>query len=254
MSSPFVQTASNKKISSNVTTQQIPMSSGASVSRSSDGNIAECMYEFLLAEVLHWIEAEAEATVKKERQTNRDLTSDEPTTGVSADWGTQREGGSENPDMNTAEMEKEREMAFERAAAKIESIGYQVGYRLCERLAQTKPSLTMAVTVGDADASLEAVKFLCKEFWIEVFGKQIDKLQTNHRGIFVLKDNELLWLRRLPADDERSRVAAIKLLAFPCGLIRGALSNLGISTLVSCDFLSDGKNMASCSFNIKVKS
>ena len=37
-------------------------------------------------------------------------------------------------------------------------------------------------------AQLEAVKFLCKEFWTEVFRKQIDKLQTNHRGVFVLKD------------------------------------------------------------------
>lgn len=250
MSSPFVQNSTNRK--SNVgSTQQISMGNEGGTAKMSDGNIAECMYEFLLAEVLHWIEAEAEATVKKERLNNRNVT-DEPTTGVSADWGTQKEGES-NPDLNTAETEKKREMAFERAAAKIESIGYQVGYRLCERLAQTKPSLTMAVTVGDADASLEAVKFLCKEFWIEVFRKQIDKLQTNHRGVFVLKDNELLWLKRLPADDERSRVAAIKLLAFPCGLIRGALSNLGISTVVSCDFLSDGKNMASCSFNIKIK-
>ena len=163
-------------------------------------------------------------------------------------------------------------LAAEMAAAKMERLGFGVGYRLCERLAQTRPLTTTptpAPTSGTASttggggaggvadtlaaAQLEAVKFLCKEFWTEVFRKQIDKLQTNHRGVFVLKDHELRWLRRLPPDDERARVAAIKLLAFPCGLIRGALSNLGIAAVVSCDFLADGKNMAACSFNIKVK-
>lgn len=89
--------------------------------------------------------------------------------------------------------------------------------------------------------------------WIEVFGKQIDKLQTNHRGVFVLKDLEFKWLTRFAVGPETSRVTAIRLLAFPCGLVRGCLANLGIPAVVSCDFLSDGKNVASCSFNIKVK-
>lgn len=270
-------------------------------------NVAECVYEFLLAEVLHWIDQRAVTAVKSNNDGTNGMHShvitvrssndnndainasnkssisnleetDGNMTGVSADWGTasvpaqsattdaavpnnKHENDVADNNDNTGATaakastatEKERELAFERAAAKIESMGYNVGYRLCERLAQTKPSLSMAVYNNHDDSALEAVKFLCKEFWTEVFRKQIDKLQTNHRGVFVLKDHELLWLRRLPADDERSRVAAIKLLAFPCGLIRGALSNLGISTVVSCDFLADGKNMASCSFNIKVK-
>jgi hypothetical protein len=72
--------------------------------------------------------------------------------------------------------------------------------------------------------------------------------------VFVLKDQELRWLRRLPPDAEGARVGAIRILAFPCGLIRGALACLGLSgAVVSCDFLADGKAMASCSFNIKVK-
>ena len=115
-------------------------------------------------------------------------------------------------------------------------------------------TLSPSLTDHNITAQLEAVKFLCKEFWTEVFRKQIDKLQTNHRGVFVLKDQELKWLRRLPADEESARVGAIRILAFPCGLIRGALACLGLSgAIVSCDFLADGKTMASCSFNIKVK-
>jgi hypothetical protein len=108
--------------------------------------------------------------------------------------------------------------AKEMAAAKMERMGYSVGYRLCERLSQNR---TFSASGKDesmvaAAAQLEAVKFLCKEIWMEVFRKQIDKLQTNHRGVFVLKDHELRWLTRLPANQETARVAAIQLLAFPC--------------------------------------
>jgi trafficking protein particle complex subunit 6 len=78
-------------------------------------------------------------------------------------------------------------------------------------------------------------------------------IMKNHRGVFVLKDLELKWLTRYPPNTEHSRVTAIRLLAFPCGIIRGVLSNLGIPAVVSCDFLADGSNMAACSFNIKVK-
>eukprot|EP00934_Nitzschia_sp_Nitz4_P006497 Nitzschia sp. Nitz4//scaffold147_size54853//15952//16548//NITZ4_006612-RA/size54853-processed-gene-0.11-mRNA-1//1//CDS//3329536678//6487//frame0 len=146
-------------------------------------------------------------------------------------------------------------LAREASAAKLERMGYSVGYRLCERLAQNK---TFNATGKDpaaamAAAQLEAVKFLCKEVWMEIFRKQIDKLQTNHRGVFVLKDLELRWLTRLPPNSELSRVTAVQLLAFPCGIIRGTLANLGLQTLVSCDFLADGQNMSACSFNIKVK-
>ena len=106
----------------------------------------------------------------------------------------------------------------------------------------------------DPNTQLEAVKLLCKEFWTEVFRKTIDTLQTNHREVFVLKDQELKWLKRLPPDEKSARVGAIRISAFPCGLIRGVLACLGLSwAVVSCDFLADGRTMASCSFNIKVK-
>ena len=145
--------------------------------------------------------------------------------------------------------------AKEMAAAKMERMGYSVGFRLCERLSQNR-----IFSAGGKDpssiaaaAQLEAVKFLCKEVWMEVFRKQIDKLQTNHRGVFVLKDMKLRWLEGLPVNRENSRITAIQMLAFPCGIIRGALANLGISAVVSCDFLADGQNMAACSFNVKIK-
>uniref|UniRef100_A0A7S4KBW7 Trafficking protein particle complex subunit 6B n=1 Tax=Odontella aurita TaxID=265563 RepID=A0A7S4KBW7_9STRA len=235
-----------------------PAPSSGNAPRTGPTHVSEAAYEFLLAEILHWVEKEC---AKETRRRLGPAASD-------SDAKTTATGGTGRDDATATETAQSREeraiMSAERAAAKIERLGFDVGYRLCERLAQHKalgpPPAAASSSSGkdgpdpSASVQLEAVKFLCKEFWTEVFRKQIDKLQTNHRGVFVLKDHELRWLRRLPPEDETARVAAIKMLAFPCGLIRGALSNLGIAAVVSCDFLADGKNMAACSFNIKVKS
>lgn len=122
----------------------------------------------------------------------------------------------------------------------LETLGYQVGYRFVERVIQSKVIST---------EHLEAMKFICKDFWNEVFGKQIDKLQTNHRGVFVLKDHTFRWLTRLSSSDEsKVHKAALHLLQFPCGLIRGALANLGIAAAVTAEHISP----PSCSFNIRV--
>jgi hypothetical protein len=100
-------------------------------------------------------------------------------------------------------VEEEEEaitVAAEKAAAKLERMGYATGYRLCERLAQNKTWNEVAVGQDPAAATaaqqLEAVKFLCKEVWMQVFNKNMDRLQTNHQGVFVLRDCELSWLTR----------------------------------------------------------
>lgn len=218
-------------------------------------NVSEPAYEYLLSSILTWVENEChrqyqQLKSKKNPQANKE---NEKQT----DLKDQSKGASKQDESMTQEKAEELVMIAENAAAKMERMGYDVGYRLSERLAQNKPMSSN--TSGGKKATpamiqLEAVKFICKEFWSEVFRKQVDKLQTNHRGVFVLKDLQFQWLKRLPADVEMARIMAIKILAFPCGLIRGALSNLGINTVVSCDFLADGKNMSACSFNIKVKS
>lgn len=131
---------------------------------------------------------------------------------------------------------------------------------------------------------LEAIKFICKDFWSELFKKQIDNLKTNHRvmhripqpdfsllvrklkilgllymqGTFVLQDNRFRWLTRVSLDPSVESTDATDndsaplgdtvaqttsmLLYFPCGLIRGALTNLGISCSVSADM----SNLPAC--------
>ncbi|KAI3755522.1 hypothetical protein L1987_55325 [Smallanthus sonchifolius] len=140
----------------------------------------------------------------------------------------------------------------ELAARRIEAIGYQVGHQLSERYTMERPRFS---------DHLEAIKFICKDFWSELFKKQIDNLKTNHRGTFVLQDDKFAWLSRMsgePSTETRSSAqeAGNKAaettgmhLYFPCGIIRGALSNLGIPCAVSADI----SNLPACSFVIRIK-
>ncbi|KAJ6918373.1 trafficking protein particle complex subunit 6B-like [Populus alba x Populus x berolinensis] len=168
----------------------------------------------------------------------------------------------------------------ELAARRIEAIGYQVGHQLSERYGS--PSFTPYQTphylfhciLADSILGLirytierprftdhlEAIKFICKDFWSELFKKQIDNLKTNHRGTFVLQDNKFPWLSRMSGNDlsvengmedpESKGAQAMNMYCyFPCGIIRGALSNLGIPCAVSADISS----LPACSFVISVK-
>ncbi|KAJ6814290.1 putative trafficking protein particle complex subunit 6B [Iris pallida] len=144
----------------------------------------------------------------------------------------------------------------ELAARRIEAIGYQVGHQLSERYTMERPRFS---------DHLEAIKFICKDFWSELFKKQIDNLKTNHRGTFVLQDNRFRWLLHIPVDssldtsdslprhepppDSKLTQAISMHLYFPCGIIRGALSNHGISCAVSADI----SNLPACSFVVRIK-
>lgn len=144
----------------------------------------------------------------------------------------------------------------ELAARRIEAIGFQVGHQLSERYTMDRPRFS---------DHLEAIKFICKDFWSELFKKQIDNLKTNHRGTFVLQDNKFRWLARMSMDPSLETLGSIQdpaamaenkaaqaigmHLYFPCGIIRGALSNLGIPCAVSADI----SNLPACSFVIRIK-
>jgi hypothetical protein len=71
------------------------------------------------------------------------------------------------------------------------------------------------------------------------------------QGVFVLQDNRFRWLTRISVDTvpltgiqnettiaanaARASQAAGQYLYFPCGLIRGALTNLGVACAVSAE-------------------
>ncbi|QUC22066.1 uncharacterized protein UV8b_06307 [Ustilaginoidea virens] len=110
---------------------------------------------------------------------------------------------------------------------RLESLGYRVGQGLVERFSRDRPRF---------NDTLEVIKFLCKDLWSLVFGKNIDNLKTNHRGVYVLTDNAFRPFSRMSTDaGGQAVVRAQPFLWFPCGIVRGALAALGTSATVEAE-------------------
>jgi len=125
------------------------------------------------------------------------------------------------------------------AAARLELLGYSAGFRLIERLAKDYPKFK---------DELDLLKFICKDFWVAVFRKQIDNLRTNHQGVYVLQDNAFRFLAKASCDRQYLE-ASPKFVAFTCGLVRGSLANLGVNTVVTAEVTS----MPACKFQVQVQ-
>ncbi|KAJ8308711.1 hypothetical protein KUTeg_013585 [Tegillarca granosa] len=145
--------------------------------------------------------------------------------------------------------------------AKLESLGFRVGQSLVERF--TKDSSRFK-------DELDTMKFICKDFWNSVYKKQIDNLRTNHQspscelfpfgylhcfeivlqllllGVYVLQDNKFRFLTQL-SNGKQYMDSAPMYLAFPCGMIRGALSNLGINCIVTAEVSAMPAYLDTCS-------
>ncbi|GAX76585.1 hypothetical protein CEUSTIGMA_g4031.t1 [Chlamydomonas eustigma] len=135
------------------------------------------------------------------------------------------------------------------ASAALEAIGMRVGKQLAERYTKDRPRL------GE---TLEVIKFLCKDFWLLVFKKQVDNLRTNHKGVYVLTDNNFRWLSRSPpissaggdpSQEEALREVALQHLHLPCGILRGAMIQLGVPCTVEADHK---LSPPACAFTIRL--
>lgn len=99
----------------------------------------------------------------------------------------------------------------------LDKLGFDVGRRLVEKypilsfsfsfLIHSFILFTFVRTSQDRNRfqnTLDVIKFLCKDFFIETFGKQVDNLRTNHRVkcvlfIFLLKkkrNSKILKLKK----------------------------------------------------------
>jgi hypothetical protein len=122
---------------------------------------------------------------------------------------------------------------------KLDAIGFATGHRLIGRLTFNRKLMK---------TELDVVKYLCKDFWLAVFSRKIDKLQTNNKGVYVLHDNNFLFLRKLSTSIGSETDQALKYLSLPCGILRGALSNLGIESEISANV----RKIPHCEFVIKI--
>lgn len=120
----------------------------------------------------------------------------------------------------------------------LEYIGYSTGYRVIERLTRDWPRFK---------DELDTMKFICTDFWTLIYRKEIDNLRTNHQGVYVLQDNGFRFLTRI-SNSTQFLEHAPKYVAFTCGLIRGSLANLGITSTVTAEV----QTMPSVKFRIQV--
>ena len=122
-------------------------------------------------------------------------------------------------------MHSSKNIGKSEANTKLEQMGFRVGLSLIERF--TKDSARFK-------DELDMMKFICKDFWIMLFGKQIDNLRTNHQGVYVLNDSSFKLLNRISANRQFVNECQ-KYVAYPCGLVRGALAGVGVTSFVSAD-------------------
>ncbi|KAM5353783.1 hypothetical protein ACJ41O_000433 [Fusarium nematophilum] len=122
---------------------------------------------------------------------------------------------------------KDEEEDLDAVHYRLEMLGYRVGQGLVERFSRDRPRF---------NDTLDVIKFLCKDLWSLVFGKNIDNLKTNHRGVYVLTDNVFRPFSRMSTEaGGQAIVRAQPFLWFPCGIVRGALAALGINTTVQAE-------------------
>lgn len=128
------------------------------------------------------------------------------------------------------------------AATKLEALGFSVGQKLAERYATDRTIF---------HEKIDIIKFVCREFWSNLFQKQVDSLRTNRKGTFVLTDQKLRWITRLSSDTtSKTKMLAEKFVLFPCGIIKGALDLLGIPSSVKAEITS----VPTCTLTITIKS
>ncbi|XP_066560072.1 trafficking protein particle complex subunit 6B, like isoform X2 [Amia ocellicauda] len=140
---------------------------------------------------------------------------------------------------NVHTSKEEREQERGSCISILEGMGFRVGQGLIERFTRDTPSFK---------DDLDIMKFLCKDFWINVFRKQIDNLRTNHQGTYVLQDNRFRLLTQF-SNSKQYLEEAPKYLAYSCGMVRGALSNLGMDSVVTADV----STLPACKFQVVIQ-
>jgi hypothetical protein len=110
---------------------------------------------------------------------------------------------------------------------RLEALGYRVGQGVVERFSRDRPRF---------HDTLDVIKFLCKDVWLLAFGKQVDNLKTNHRGVYVLTDTHFRPISRMSTEPGGQAVVRAKpFLCYPAGIVRGALAALGITATVQAE-------------------
>ncbi|PAV21664.1 transport particle component [Pyrrhoderma noxium] len=129
----------------------------------------------------------------------------------------------------------------ESVRTRLEAIGLHIGGNVAERLCRDRPRF------GD---TLDVVKFICKDVWSACWDKQVDNLRTNHRGVYVLQDNQFKPITRISSYDGPASALrrARTHIALSVGIIKGALARMGYQATVTPEI----QHVPQCTFQIKL--
>lgn len=106
-----------------------------------------------------------------------------------------------------------------------EEIGYNIGLKLVDYLLYLQKGKNGTGT-PKFDQVVNIMKFVCKNVWESLFGRQIDNLRTNHRGTYVLVDRSFTMISRLDSPlgvQDTLNQTRKHYLWYPCGIIRARI-------------------------------
>ncbi|GAA6062659.1 hypothetical protein JCM10212_000559 [Sporobolomyces blumeae] len=229
--------------------------------------VDSALFDLVLNEAISTLVTSVAAVTQRQRQDQLDVERDLERLGFGGGRATglpaARDGtanGTAGGGNGAKDADKEREQLDQDVRNRLDEMGYKVGWATAERLARDRPRFplsqpssaapTTPASVPSSAANpdpLELVKFICKDLWTALFAKQVDNLRTNHRGVYVLLDQRVRALERVSGDRDQVQRWTRFILAFPSGIIRGALANLGLSSTVSAEC----NNVPQASFQIK---
>ncbi|CEM17532.1 unnamed protein product [Vitrella brassicaformis CCMP3155] len=193
-----------------------------------------------------WIRYTSEAFMARQQQQQQQQTDSKSNPGAAADGTTDGRpvaAGAGEGSSSSSSPSSLSSADVDGVMVALEEMGFMLGGKIVERLTASRSRL---------QDEKDIVKFICKDLWNYLFHKQADRLQTNRRGGYVIQDNTLRWLRHMPpmpdtAPPHKRPMAPVSVI---CGIIRGALTHLGLSASVSASVAEP----PCCSFSIKIPS
>ena len=132
-------------------------------------------------------------------------------------------------------------IASDDVTVRVELLGVDVGLRLTEILMLRTNSKIVDI--------LDIMKFVCRDVWKVLYGKQMDNLRTNHRGTFVLIDNKHRLIDNMMSDGGITDTVSKgkHYVWFSCGIIRGILMSFAVFAQVTSEI----SQFPSVSFNVQ---
>mmetsp|Transcript_10000 Transcript_10000/g.14938 ORF Transcript_10000/g.14938 Transcript_10000/m.14938 type:complete len:174 (+) Transcript_10000:958-1479(+) len=131
-------------------------------------------------------------------------------------------------ELTEALLNHTKEQILEKSA-KLKSLGSNLSGKLMFRIVKDH------VWLKEENAIL---RFICKEFWMYLFGKNVDRLQTNNRGVFIIYDYKFTWIQTCSVESTEPELTEsihklqLLYLGLVSGFIKGGLHSLGINASV----------------------